>query len=227
MGGGSKLAAVTVSRFVRGLIVVLGFAIAMWIVGVDLGPILFFTITILLLIGVSFGAALADYLAGIILTARRPFEKGDLVEIEGFRGRVSDHDLRAVTLRTIDQETVIIPNRVAIGAIIRNATPDGPWRSSFPVGVAYGSDLARAREVVLAAVGGLPGVHADPPPRVRYRELADSSVTFDVIVFHDPTMVALEEVRDGVITAVHDALAAAGITIPFPQRDVWIRSEDG
>jgi small-conductance mechanosensitive channel len=221
LGGESSLGAVTISRFVRAGILAVGFAIGLFIVGVDLTPVVIFLAAALFLAAVSFGPAMADYVAGVVLTAKRPFDLGDLVTISGHRGIVVDHDLRAVTLRHVDREDITIPNRVAIAEVIVNATADGTLRTKVPVSVAYGSDLDLARQIVLEAVTGVSGVEAGP--EVRYTALGESSVDMNVIVFHHPSVDLKERITDEIVTRSHDALAAAGITIPFPQRDVWLR----
>ena len=224
LGGESSLGALTISRLIRGGVLAVGFAIGLLIVGVDLTPILFFIAAVTFLAAVSFGPALTDYMAGVVLTAKRPFDLGDLVTIAGHRGVVTDHDLRAITLVNVDREAITIPNRLAIAEIIENVSSDGAWRSMIPVSVAYGSDLALAKAIVVEAVGSIEGLMREP--EVRYSALGESSVDMNVIVFHAPSVDTEERITDEVVHRSHDALAAAGITIPFPQRDVWLRSDD-
>lgn len=223
MGGATSLSAVTVARLTRLVVVVLGASVALWSVGVSLGPVLFFLLVLTFLLAVSFSIAVADFVAGTVLIARRPFDLGDLIRVGEHVGTVADHDMRAITLRTIDRETVTIPNRVAIGSVIVNATPEGAWRSGIAGKLALTADLATAKTVVEAAVRVLPGVYADPPAELRYTGFGTGWVEFEVIVFHAASIEVMERVRNEVVMGIHGALADAGIPIPVPPLDVRVR----
>lgn len=224
LGGDSSLHAVTGARLARALILAVGVAIGLMLVGVELAPIVFFLVVLVFLGAVSFGPALADYMAGIVLTAKRPFDLYDLVTIQGFRGVVIDHDLRAVTIRSVDREDVTIPNRVALAEVIVNVSSENSWRTLVPLRVGIDADLVEVRALVLGALADLEDVAE--PPSMRFRGMGDSWVEFDVLVFHRPNVDLQEQLVDRVVERVHGAMRAGGLEIPVPTRDVRLHGGD-
>lgn len=179
-------------------------------------------------IAVGFAAqdTLANLFAGVSILADRPFKVGDYIVLDtGERGRVAHIGLRSTRLLTRDDVEVTIPNRIMGQAKIVNET-GGPYsklRVRAAVGVAYGSDLARVRRALLAAAAACPFVEAEPAPRERLRAFGESSLDFELLVW-----VAEPELRglclDDLLQRIYDGFAREGITIPFPQRDLWMRS---
>jgi small-conductance mechanosensitive channel len=131
--------------------------------------------------------------------------------------------LRSTRLMTRDDVEITIPNGVIANAKIVNES-GGPYektRVTALVGVAYGSDVDRVSEVLLEAVRTVEQVADDPAPRVRFTEMGDSALIFRVLCWVDEPVLrglCLHELN----TAIYKALNAAGITIPFPQRDVHL-----
>lgn len=182
------------------------------------------------IMGIALGFAaqdtLANLFAGVFIMADRPYKVGDYIVLDsGERGRVNHIGLRSTRLLTRDDVEVTIPNRVMGQAKIVNETGGlhEKMRVRAPVGVAYGSDLALVRRTLLEAAAACPYVEADPQPRERLRAFGDSSVDFELLVW-----VAQPELRgvclDDLLQRIYDGFARAGITIPFPQRDVWMRA---
>jgi small conductance mechanosensitive channel len=130
-----------------------------------------------------------------------------------------------VTIRSNSGRTVFVPNSMVLDREIVNLVRHGTRRTTLVVGVAYGTDLTRAREVILEAASGAQGVLAEPPVRVMCSEFADSSVNFDLDFWHGPAETERRETAGNVVIEVHRSLAEAGITIPFPQRTVWYGEE--
>ena len=159
--------------------------------------------------------------SGVVLHAQRPLRLGDEVITAEIQGTVIDITSRAVVILSNSGETVFIPNSMVLDREIVNLVRHGMRRTIVTVGVAYDTDLGRAREVLHRALAGTPGVLADPPPQVFAGEFAESAVTFDLLAWHEPGEASRRAVRDAVIEASHVALREAGVTIPFPQRTIW------
>jgi small conductance mechanosensitive channel len=214
--------AVLLARLTGYLVVTIGLVYALDTLGVRIGPLL----GALGILGIALAFALRDilenFVAGVMLQLRRPFTYGDEVMIDGHEGTVHDIDARLVTITTPDGETVMIPSATVIKSDVVNYTARGGRRTDVPVGVAYGTDLERARHVLAEAVGAVTGVRAEPAPTTLLTGFGESSIDFVVRYWHDPAIAEFWRVRSAVVLAVDDALAGADITIPFPQRRVWL-----
>lgn len=178
-----------------------------------------------LAVGFAAQDSLANLFAGVFILADRPYKVGDYIVLDsGERGRVSHIGLRSTRLLTRDDVEVTIPNRVMGQAKIVNETggTDQRMRVRVPVGVAYGSEVAQVRAELLAAAAASPLVQADPAPRVRLRRFGDSSLDFELLVWiENPELRGL--CVDDLLERVYTGFGRAGITIPFPQRDIWMR----
>lgn len=210
-----------VGRILHAITALVALVYALDVLGVRIGPLL----GALGIGGIALALALQptiqNLFSGLVLHAQRPLRIGDEIVTGEFQGRVVDITSRAVVVLTNSGETVTIPNSVVIDREIVNLVRHGTRRSIVTVGVAYDTDLARARDVLLAAVVGPDGVLHEPAPQVFAGDFADSSVQLDVLVWHAPGDAQRRAVRGTVVEAVHRALGEAGITIPFPQRTIW------
>ncbi|HET6811968.1 MAG TPA: mechanosensitive ion channel family protein [Acidimicrobiales bacterium] len=225
-GDAERVAIRIVERVLVYLIVVVGFLYTLAALRVQLGPLL----GALGIGGIALAFAMQDTLqnlvAGIILQARRPFRRGDQVLIDRYEGIVEDVDLRNVSLVTFDGLNVFLPNKTVLENPIVNYTRTPTRRTQLEVGVAYGTDLARAREVLLDAASRTPGVERVPAPAAWVKEFGESSVNFVVLFWHGVNRTGIWEARSNLATTVHAALDEAGVVIPFPQRIVQIQSDD-
>src|SRR5690606_14809277 len=142
-------------------------------------------ITGLGIVGFTIGFALKDisenFVAGLMLLLQRPFELGDVIEIDDFRGRVIDVSLRATELETLDGQNVIMPNGLVYTSPIINFSRRDVARVAVDVGVAYDSDLDFVRDTAVRAVAAMPTVLQQPEPYVVFRGFGDSSI--DLTVF--------------------------------------------
>jgi len=190
------------------------------------------------IVGIAVGFAakdtLANLFAGIFIIADTPYKLGDFINLDsGERGRVTDIGIRSTRLLTRDDIEVIIPNAQMGNAKIVNETggPHELERVRVNIGVAYGSDIDKVREVLMEI--GLNSKYLTKAfePRVRFRAFGDSSLNFQLMGWIDEPVLrgrALDELN----TAVYKRFNAEGIVIPFPQSDVWVkelphRSDDG
>lgn len=180
-------------------------------------------------VGIAVGFAakdtLANLFAGVFIIGDAPFKIGDFIVIDGVtRGEVTEIGLRSSRILTRDDVEVTVPNAVIGNAMIVNETggPRNSLRVRIQVSVAYGSDVTRVREVLLACSEDVQNVIADPEPRVRFRSLGDSGLQFELLVWV-LSPVFRGQVIDTLNERVYNALRAAGIEIPYPKQDVYIR----
>jgi len=175
-----------------------------------------------LAIALAAQAALSDTVSGFVIMIDRPYRIGDRIEIQDLDtwGDVEDIGLRSTRIRTRDNRMVIVPNSVINKSLIVNHSyPDEQYRLENHVGVAYGTDIEKAREVIIEAVKTVEGVLLDHPVEALFLEFGDSSLIFRVRWWL-MSYVDTRRMFDKVNTEIYKALNAANIEIPFPQRVV-------
>lgn len=180
-----------------------------------------------LAIALAAQAALSDTISGILIMIDRPFRIGDRIEIRDLNtwGDVVDIGLRSTRIHTQDNRTVIVPNSVIEKSLVVNHSfPDTFYRIEMEVGVAYGTDLDIARETLVRAIRGVQGVIPDRPVDALFLNFGDSALIFRLRWWIE-TFAETRRMFDRVNTAVYNALRAADILIPFPQREIRIVRE--
>jgi len=179
-------------------------------------------------VGIGFGLQkiIANFISGLIILFERPIRIGDYVTIGEQSGTVSRIQIRATTLRDLDNLEILIPNEALISERVTNWTlSSSVTRLIVPVGIAYGSDTDAAREIILEAVRDLPKVLKTPTPNVLFMGFGDSSLDFEVQVFLS-TFDDRVPMTHVIMTEINKALASANISIPFPQHDLNIVSHN-
>ncbi len=179
-------------------------------------------------IGIAVGFAARDTLAnlfsGIFIVADAPYKIGDYVVLDtGERGEVTHVGLRSTRLLTRDDVEVTIPNAIIANAKIINES-GGPWekyRIRIPVGVAYGSDVDQVSEVLNSVAEECADILDYPNPRVRMRGFGNSSLDFELLGWVDKP-VQRGRVTDQLLKNIYKRFQKEGITIPFPQTDVYL-----
>jgi len=177
-------------------------------------------------VGLGFGLQeiFANFVSGLILLLERPMRVGDTVTVGTVTGVVTRIQIRATTIRDWDRKELIIPNKQFIaGEFVNWTLSDSVIRLVIPVGIAYGSDTAKAEQVLRRIAAEHPKVLGDPAPRVLFVRFADNSLDFEVQVFLSSADF-LPQVRHELHTAIDQAFREAGIEIAFPQQDIHIRS---
>lgn len=171
--------------------------------------------------GSSFAIAgpLSNYGAGLVIIVSRPFVVGNTITVQGVSGVVDEIHLAATLLSTEDGELITIPNKHIVGEIQKNSFANRIVETT--VGIAYEDDPQRAIEVIQQALAGIDDISRDPAPQVGLENFGDSSLDIG-LRYWVPTKKYFQTLYR-VNLAVHGALADAGITIPFPQRDVTIK----
>ena len=208
----------------RYAILLVGFIVAVGALGFDLDRV-----TILLgAFGVGIGFGLQNvtnnFVSGLILLFERPVQVGDRVELVDLSGQVKRIGIRATTVRTWDGADVIVPNAMLISDRVINWTLAYRLRRiTIPVGVAYGTDPRAVIDLLSEVARGDARICRDPAPIVVFVGFGDSSLDFQVRVWTDQEEDWIA-VRSDVAMAAHDAMRDARIEIPFPQRDLHLRS---
>jgi small-conductance mechanosensitive channel len=225
LDGIPEAASDVVARVSGYIIVFVGVLFALPLLGFQTQPVLLVLLAIALLVFFAGKPLMESFTAGMILQARSPFGVGDLIQHEDFVGFVLETNGRTTILETPTGETVAIPNVSMLSHPISNLSQQGARRSTINVGVAYGTDLDVAVDVIATAVAGLETVLKDPPPVVGVAEYEDSAVRIQTWCWHLPLLMDEFLARDEIIRSIDRALDSAGIVIAFPQRDVWLREQ--
>ena len=179
--------------------------------------------------GLAFGLQeiFANFVAGIILMFERPIRIGDLVTVDEFTGIVTRIRTRATTIVNWDRKEYIIPNKDFItGRLINWTLTDEVNRLQLNIGIAYGSDVALAKKLVLEICEEHPAILKDPATSITFEEFADSSLKLVVRTFLGVIDDRLKTV-DQLHSKINTAFAKAGIEIAFPQQDLHIRTLSG
>ncbi|MBN1125090.1 MAG: mechanosensitive ion channel [Sedimentisphaerales bacterium] len=174
-----------------------------------------------LAVGLALQGSLANFAAGILLTIFRPFRVGDFVEIAGTKGIVRHIEIFNTILDSPDNLRIIIPNAQVTGGNIVNYTVNGTRRVDMVFGVSYDDDLKKAREVIQQVIAADTRIFSDPAPVVAVSALADSSVNFVVRPWVNAT--DYWGVYFDLTEQIKVALEKNGLTIPYPQQDVYVK----
>ena len=177
-----------------------------------------------LAVGLALKDSLSNFAAGIMLVMFRPFRAGDYVDVAGVSGTVTQVKIFSTILTTPDNVEITVPNNQVFSNEIKNYTANGQRRIDLMIGVSYDDDLKLARSVIEKVIQGEEEVLDEPEPVIWVHELGDSSVNFAVRPWvrtevYWPT-------RARIIETIKFELEAAGCSIPYPQRDVHLFSQN-
>lgn len=177
-------------------------------------------------LGIGFGLQniVSNFVSGLILLAERPFQAGDWIEAGQVSGFVKKVSVRATEIETFQRQTVILPNSELINSAVGNWTHRNRLaRIEIAVGVAYGTDARRVRDILLEIAENHPRIMKNPEPMVLFANFGDSSLDFELRIFlYD--VFEMIAVQSDIRFQILDAFKAEGIEIPFPQRDLHIKS---
>jgi small-conductance mechanosensitive channel len=181
-----------------------------------------------LVIGLAAKDMLANFFGGLFVLMDTPYKVGDYIVLEtGEKGIVTDVGIRSTRIITRDDIEITIPNaQIANAKIINESGPQEKTRVRTRVGVAYGSDIDKVKEILTQIAKENESVCQQPEPRVRFREFGDSSLNFELLCWiEDPKLRGV--VLDQLNTQIYKRFAKEGIVIPFPQRDIYIKQLPG
>ncbi len=207
-------------RLIHYLLMVIGFLFALRTAGINLTSLaVFFG---LVGVGIAFGLQniTSNFVSGLILLFERPIGVGDFIEVGETSGQVRSINMRATTIVTLDNITLIVPNSKFIEDTVTNwSVGDPKVRITVSVGVAYGSDTELVTGLLLKVAENHAAVLSNPKPIVLFRDFADSSLNLELRVWLLDPMTRLKTISD-LNYAIDAAFRENGVIIPFPQRDV-------
>jgi small-conductance mechanosensitive channel len=179
-------------------------------------------------LAISFAAkdTLANLFAGVFILADAPYKLGDFIVLQsGERGQVTHIGIRSTRILTRDDVEITVPNSI-MGSVKINNESGGPsekYRIRIKVGVAYGSDIDKVQSLLLDVAESQPEVCQTPSPRVRFRAFGDSSLDHELLCWVEQPVLR-GRVSHALNTEIYRRFLKEGIEIPFPQRDIHIRS---
>ncbi|HUO34657.1 MAG TPA: mechanosensitive ion channel domain-containing protein [Candidatus Acidoferrum sp.] len=180
-------------------------------------------------VGVGFGLqnVVANFVAGLVILFEQPVKLGDFIDVGGTVGEVIKIGARGTWVRTFDNEVIIVPNSEFINNRVTNWTAnDRTVRFSIPVGVAYGSDLEKVRTLLVDIARRHPEVLPEPAPAAVVRTFGDSSVNFLLRVSSATAVDHPWIFQSDLMIEIAKVFNEEKIEIPFPQRDIHVRSVD-
>lgn len=214
-----------VARIAGYVFILVGFYVSLLMVGLNLSSLA--VVAGALGVGIGFGLQniVHNFVSGLIVLAERPIAIGDRIEVGGVAGQVKQIRLRSTTIQTNDNITYIVPNSDFITNTVINWSHGDPRvRIRLPLGVAYGTDLDKLQRLLLEAAAEHPKVLRDPPPAIFFSGFGDSSLNFELGVWTTEMTFQPRRFRSDLYFAIERKLRENQIEIPFPQRDVHLRS---
>ncbi len=213
---------VLVKRIVRWSVMVMGTIFAIGQISPDLTAFL----AGLGIAGIAVGYGIQDiarnFVAGLLLLIRQPFERGDAVQISDYTGKVMEINLRDTVIRTWDGKTVILTNSEVFGNAITNFSTNPIRRRTLIIGLGYGQDPDRAMQIFLETIQGIPGVLETPAPMIHAEELGSSAIQLAARFWVDQRTHSLLDVHSDVVLAINEAAARHEIELPYPIQTVHV-----
>jgi small-conductance mechanosensitive channel len=207
------------------VVITIGFFLALQNTGINLSALTVFAGAVGVGIGLGLQNISSNFISGLILLAERPIKIGDRVEVQSVAGRVTEIRARSTTIVTNDNITLIVPNSVFVEHTITNwSHGDAKVRFRIPVGVAYGSDLATVKEALLEVARNHPAALSNPEPSVFFESFGESTLNLELVVWSAEMSFRPRRFRSDLNFAIDQAFRERSIELPFPQRDVHIRT---
>ncbi|RMF39476.1 MAG: hypothetical protein D6753_13715 [Planctomycetota bacterium] len=220
----TKAAKYAITTLVRYCIVAIGIVVAGGTIGLRWSSVQWLVAALGVGLGFGLQEIFANFVSGLILLFEQPIRVGDVVTVDGVTGTVSRIRIRATTIVNWDRQELIVPNKDMItGKLLNWTLSDTTNRIVINFGVAYGCDIARACEVIARVCDEHENLLKDPPPVVTFEGFGDSSLNIVVRAYLQNLDHRLKTIHE-MHQRIYVALAENGIEIPFPQRDLHIRS---
>ena len=179
-------------------------------------------------VGFTIGFALQDiaknFISGLLLLYRQPFNLGDAVTLNDYTGTVIEINVRDTVIETFSGERVILPNQTVFENPILNYTQTPKRRQSLSIGLGYEEDVGKSIGIFLDVIKNVPGVEEEPSPTVRAEGLGDSALLLSALYWVDQTKNDFFSVQSDVITAVKEASEQHNINLPYPVQTVLIKN---
>lgn len=216
----------SIHKLIEYFIYLIATILALSYLGMKIGLILGGAAALLVGIGLALQNTFADFFAGLVLLFERPVKVGDYVSFEGRPVIVQNIGLRTSKVKSRDNLNYFIPNsKLIVNSIINWSHDERYVRFEVKVGVSYGSDTRLVEEILLKAAEDHKDVLGRPKPKVIFNDFSDSSLVF-ILYYYSSNIYNSEWVKSDLRFAIDQLFRENNITIPFPQRDIWIRKTD-
>lgn len=216
------------ARITSYLIFVLGLIIGLQSTGVNLNSLLVVGGAVGIGVGLGIQHLANNFVSGLVLLFEQPVRMGDRVEVGGVLGDVVKMAARSVWIRTNENVVIIVPNSEFTSNRVTNWTAnDRLVRFSIPLGVSYDSDPEKVRQIVLRAALKHPDVLGNPAPEFLFQDFGDSALNFELRVWTETQVQTPKVLSSDLYFSIFQAFRENGIEIPFPQRDLHLKSISG
>ena len=215
-----------ISQVTTYVIYIVGIAAAFSVLGIEFSVLWAGAAALLVGVGLGLQQTFNDFFGGLLLLIEGPVEVGNVVEVDGFIGRVSEIGLRTCKIRTRDDIMIIVPNSHLVNDNIINWSHiRSPLRFHIDVGVAYGSDVDLVTRLLERSATEHPDVLERPVPRIMFTNFGDSALEFR-LYFHSHEPWRIEFIKSDLRYTVDRYFREKKVQIPFPQRDLWLRNPE-
>src|SRR6184192_1972218 len=213
-----------ISQIVGYAVLVIGIIIVLDNAGIHLGTLTVFAGAVGVGVGFGLKNIASNFISGLLILAERPIAIGDRIEVAGITGQVRQIRARSTLIMTNDNIAMIVPNEKFIDSPVTNWTyTDRRVRFRLPVGVAYGSDVNKVREALIAAAREHSATLSDPEPTAYLEKFGNSTIDFELIAWTQEMSYKPRRFKSDLNYLIYKHLTAVGIEIPNPQRDLHIR----
>lgn len=193
-------------------------------IGIDLTILLAGAAALLVGVGIALQQVISDFFSGLVILFERSVEVGDYLDFGEYKGVVKKIGLRASIIQTQEHKEIILPNSFLVNDKVTNwSSPRRVTRFVINVGVSYGSDTEKVKDILLEVAANHRLIVKTPKPFVRFEDFGNSALAFTLFFFSD-YIVFIEDVQSELRFEIDKRFREEGITIPFPQRDVWIHN---
>ena len=207
------------------ILYVIGTLAALQVIGVQLSVIWASAAALLVGLGLGMQQTFNDLVSGVILLIEGTVEVDDVVNMNGLIGKVTQIGIRTSKIKTQNDDYILVPNSKLVVENVQNLSyNEAPNRFQIKVGVAYGSDVEMVSELLLKAAEIHPDVVNSPSPLVQFIEFGNSSLDF-ILHFYSSHYMEIPRIQSDMRFTINQLFKEAEITIPFPQREVWLRNE--
>ncbi len=218
---GARHAVLTITHYI---VLVVGIVVALESVGIQLTTLTVFAGALGLGIGFGLQNIANNFASGLIILFERPIKNKDFVQVGDILGTVTRISARSTTILTRDNIAIIVPNSDFIEKTVVNWSLDNtPTRVHVPIGVEYGTDPERVRDILLEIAKEHSRILAYPRPRVWFKEFGDNSLNFELLAWINDPQEGVNNISSDINFQIHKKFQESGIGIPFPQRDVHLK----
>ncbi len=215
-----------ISSLLNYVIIALGFVLALGVLGFDLTKVTVLAGALGVGIGLGLQSVVNNFVSGLILLFERPVHVGDIVDVGDLSGEVLRIGIRASTVRTWQGAEIIVPNAQLITERVTNWTlSDRTRRIDLPVGVDYRSPPGKVVEVLIAVARAHPEIMQTPAPQAIFKAFGDSSIHFELHAWTN-RFERWAQIQTELAAGIYEALHAAGMSLPFPQREVRLLRDE-